>query len=215
MSSNSVKKTLVFSSPYKKALLESMLKDVAIADRCSESSALEKTLEAALFPSNPSAKMWVELLYDGGTLGKAFEDCFGYIAGGINWGVAASNTQEMVRFFAQLVAKVDCSLDPSANEIHYLKSQWDTIVSLIPEDSQCYAAKLYDILSADSVTIESSEYVNCILDHWAELHQHTRTFRFLCVIARVLNKKLSSVDTAFTRREYCRILQEMTKSWHR
>ncbi len=211
MSQNALKKTMIFSSMENRTILEGIIKDRAITHCCSESVMLEKSLELALLPKHESARIWAELLYsEQGELSRAFTDFFGFVAAGVNWGVAKTNTKEMVMLFLNILSQNNISMAYVKDQRQYLHLHWSTLVELISGSDSIFAKMLSDDLAAKNA-VHPNSYVNIILSNWTDVCDHTATFRFLSFIARSLDNLL--IDCPENRVRYCDLLKDISDCW--
>lgn len=224
MSSNSLKKMIIFSNERIRKVIEGMISDEAIVEKRSASALIEKHLMNDLLPKEASASMWIQFMYEGiWGIGEVLDACFGYLAAGNNWEAKHDNALELVKFAYHWDTMSNTLPDVKALEMHHFLSQLDSVVAKLEDvaekassgryESQKeaeWAKELYRIAVEEPVYMRFANIYQLILNNWGIFKNWSITYRLLSDMAAM---QKNWRNTEETRYELTNILKNITNEW--
>lgn len=227
--SPNLKKILVFSSFQKKQLIEGLLSDAAKATSSTISSTMEHALlYGGLAPTNRTAMMWVNKLYNTPNygIGEAMSDCFLFLSTkNVDKNSAYSLAFDpLLDFFQFHSLPVEMTAGMPKYEIDYCAVQLNSISASLRKESHAisesdsYLAKEYltdaEWLSNESKRLDDKagpigEYVTLIRTYSELLAKCPRSYRLMSWICKYIPWLNNSED----RYEFVCLLKDISKDW--
>lgn len=214
---NRLKKLIIFANEKRRIVLEAAIKDRAAISNGTDSYIVDQALAAYLLPSNPTAAMWVELLYDGETLAQSYARAFSFLAAGVAWEPSQRNGQQLADEFYRLVSYSAYRFCGSERELPHLIRQLREIVNFLPErDFGNYRnllnRHLAELTQQDSdPDVYVQDIVAIFRGHPELLEHHTIAYRALMDIALIAAPTLR--DTPALRVAYIDTLSKISRDW--
>lgn len=214
---NSLKKMIIFPNEQRRKVLEAAIKDRAAISNGTDSYIVDQALASYLLPSNPTAAMWVELLYDGETLAESYARAFSFLAAGVAWEPSQKNGQPLADEFYRLVSYSTYRFCGNERELPHLIRQLREIANILPERDFCnyrnllnrHLAELTQQNGDPDVFIQ--DIVAIFRGHPELLEHHTIAYRALMDIATIAAPTLR--DTPALRVAYIDVLRQISKDW--
>lgn len=224
MSSNKLKKMIIFSNNYRKTIIENMISDEAIVENRSASALIEKHILNDLLPKNPGVAMWLQSLYDGSWgIGEVLEACFADLSAGIYWEAKHDNALDIVKFAHYWECIINSIPDPEAPEMYHFLSQLDSVVSKLEtiakeakigqyeaQKEAKWAKELYNDAKNEPKYIRFSNIYQILLNNWEHFKNWSITYRLL---ADMVSMQKNWRNTAEIRYELTQILISVSSEW--
>lgn len=209
------RKTYAYSSIHTQRTCEGLLKDRTIADKSTESFLIENAILDTYAPKNRNARAWVELMYDGESLSKAYSRVFAFLASGTMWDAAHDNGLPLVNEFCLMLSSGSYRFSGKETDLSHLLNQLDTIREMIgPNDmyrDYNLSGHFIEQLRADPDDVYASDISSLILRNWAAIGHHTRTYRALMDLAQIAAADI--IDTPYNRITFVDLLSTTSEEW--
>lgn len=231
MSLNNLKKTIVFSSPQGKNLIEAMIEDEAPVTGRTLSATLEfHLLHDALLPSNPTAAALVVELYSHKTsVGFPIAEITSYLAAGIDNYAKYSNAYDAIIQYCKFWMSDINAHFPDLYSVSYLRTQVNSIIDVMLQastttdniyvklDLEREAARMKTIIDdafQKSATPQASIEIDALyfletLSIFPQLKSFGRTYRLLSWLAKHITWK----TTPKSRYELVQLFKEISREW--
>lgn len=222
MSSNALKKMMVFSSIRNRVIAETMLSDESDMNNSSISSLMESHLLNDLLPQNQNASIWIKNLYaNEWSIGRILQASFDYMGAGINWKAKFTNGLPIVKYAHKWECIAHNIPDNKAPEMHHFLSQFKSLVDKLEQDAEVsesfhkkndakYSKELYEIAVNEFEFLRFSNVYQLIIDQWDSLSDWQITYRLLGDLASM---QTAWTDSAESRTELVQILKDVSKDW--
>lgn len=234
MSNNQLKKTILYTSPENKQIIENFLNFNYIVNNQTASGTIEAFILDSILPSNVDARIWMrELFYDTSRMGKIMSYIYSYLAGGIMGQSRHSINLDLIKFSRScLIYGFNDNID---KESHYFFSCYDSIIQLFENHYNQIINTPYEDRISDYThvtynlenrihglkeTRNSKEFfyatdfthyiLSTLIKHWDLVSSNTMTFRFLSSLARIQCWNPSPERVL----ELNSILKNITKDWN-
>lgn len=225
---NNLKKMFIFSNLKTRNFVEILIKEEMVDTGRSFSFLAEKHMLNDLLPADPSARIWVELMYSEQLeVNDVLFKTFNYMSEGINFKSKHSNALPLIEFVINEIFHKKTKIKPD-DHIYHLKSQMESVVgyinsyceSLIDDNDNndktellkelSNAKFLFNDISDEKYSQCISEYFDFLKRNWEILKEYSRTFRLLADLIHY-----SNIDNSNNNKFKLRvILKKVTKTWN-
>lgn len=209
------KKTFVYTSNRMQQICEMILRDRTETEKVSASALIENAILTSYAPKNRNARAWVELLYDGESLAKAYSRVFAFLASGTMWDAAHDNGLPLVNEFCLILSSGSYRFSGKETDLSHLLNQLDTIREMIgPNDmyrDYNLSGHFIEQLRADPDDVYASDISSLILRNWATIGHHTRTYRALMDLAQIAAADI--IDSPYNRITFVDLLSTISQEW--
>ncbi len=209
------RKTYAYSSIHTQRTCEGLLKDRTIADKTTESFLIESAILDTYAPKNRNARAWVEMMYDGEGLAKAYSRFYAFCASGTTWNAAQDNGFPLVNEFCLMLSSGSYRFDGKEADLSHLLNQIDSIREMIgPNDmyrDYNLSGHFIEQLRAGPDDVYASDISSLILRNWNTVGHHTRTYRALMDLAKIAAADI--IDTPYNRITFVDLLRKISEEW--
>lgn len=229
MSLNNLKKMIIFSDSRTKLMIENMVTDEAMLQKCSASATIEKHLLNNLLPKNINASTWVQHLYDGSwTVCDILKDVFSWNAAG-NCGAYSSrydNLRPLVEFALRQASECQTVITGKEKEFHHfflhlnsICNKFDHLAEETTDNSRKYLyiseAKWVRLLTEETISnpqnIRTCDYYRLILNNWIDLKDFSVSFKMLFTLVSMEKDWQNNENIRY---ELTQILKSISTDWN-
>lgn len=193
-----------------------LIKDMAAARGCGESTIIETLLTEQFLPKNQTAKSIVErcLYAEDGSIEKTLHAIFQMNTAGHNGKSKYDNLYPLLDFMILHENETWKTFSPSNN--HYFIEQWSCIVEILEANAQeigAYGIKeakeILEVLTKTPEYLRLHDFFYILTNCWCYLNDKSRTYRFLMDLSQYCHWE----NSAENRVRLLSIITDMAKGW--
>lgn len=220
MSSNTLKKNLVFSSVEVKELIDYMVSDESYSSRRKPSAILETSILDSLLTNNSYVRNWILRLYEEeDSIKEIIQSIFNYNSAGIDGKSRCLPLLKLLQFISFLDNVSDTEIDyTNTQEILYELNKLKEFCEekfKTEKDSKEVLKKIissldFIIKEIENKKVKWSDFYHLVVTYWEYLKDSTYTFRAL---EFYMSLKKEYTMSAELRYEFVSILRELAENW--